>query len=288
MRFAIANWDNRVSPVLDAAAALTVVDDGVGAAPVRRVVRLESIDVWGRAREIQGLGLQVLICGAVSRPLYDALTAGGVEVIPFVAGEVEAVLAAYRRGELPDRDLTLPGCRCHWRGRMCGGPGDGRARQDGRGPRAGAMAAPAGGMVARGSRASAAQPSSGGRAQGAIKMVVVSARGDTMDAAVDSRFGRAPFFIAVDAETGRFQAHSNQPNLQSVQGAGIQAAQLVASLGANVVISGNVGPKAFRVLRAAKIRAFRCDGGTVAEAVARFQAGELPENTEATVPGHWA
>ena len=119
-------------------------------------------------------------------------------------------------------------------------------------------------------------------------MVVVSARGDTMDAAVDSRFGRSAFFIAVDPQTGRFQAHSNQPNLQSVQGAGIQAAQLVASLGATVVISGNVGPKAFRVLRAAKIRAFRCDGGTVAEAVARFRAGELPENTEATVRGHWA
>ena len=52
------------------------------------------------------------------------------------------------------------------------------------------------------------------------------------------------------------------------------------------MLTGNVGPKAFRVLQAAGIRVYRCGQGTVAEAVARFRAGALEELSGATVEGH--
>jgi predicted Fe-Mo cluster-binding NifX family protein len=52
------------------------------------------------------------------------------------------------------------------------------------------------------------------------------------------------------------------------------------------VLTDNVGPKAYRVLQAAGIRVYRCEQGTVAEAVARFRAGALEERSDATVEGH--
>ena len=102
MRLAIATWDGRVSPVLDTAATLTVMEDGVGREG-RQAVPLTGTDMRDRVRQIAGLGLNVLICGAVSRPLHDALVGSGLVVIPFVSGTIEAVLAAFRSGDLPRR-----------------------------------------------------------------------------------------------------------------------------------------------------------------------------------------
>lgn len=44
------------------------------------------------------------------------------------------------------------------------------------------------------------------------------------------------------------------------------------------LITGHCGPKAFRVLEAAAIKVFNTDAPTVAEALARWRAGELTEN----------
>ena len=86
--------------------------------------------------------------------------------------------------------------------------------------------------------------------------IAITSTGSTLESAIDPRFGRAKFFVVVDTETGSFKAHDNRQNLQATQGAGIQAAQNVAALGVQAVISGNAGPKAFRVLSAAGIAVF--------------------------------
>ena len=81
--------------------------------------------------------------------------------------------------------------------------------------------------------------------------IVVTASGRTLADAMDTRFGRARYFLLVDSDTGTVAAHDNAQNLNAVQGAGIQAAEAVARLGAEAVVTGNVGPKAFRTLAAA-------------------------------------
>lgn len=118
--------------------------------------------------------------------------------------------------------------------------------------------------------------------------IVVSASGKTLDAQVDPRFGRAAFFIAVDSESGAFQAHENSQNLNAAQGAGIQAAETVSRLGAEVVITGHCGPKAFRVLNAAGIKVVVGAKGTVLSALEAFRAGKLTPSDSADVEGHWA
>jgi predicted Fe-Mo cluster-binding NifX family protein len=251
MRIAIANWNDRVSPVLDSAATLTLIERGADGETGRRTVRLDGTGVSSRADQIGALGLDVLICGAVSRPLYELLSADGFEIVAFVAGEVDRVLAAFVRGELPDQALTLPGCRCRRRGGAgCGPPAGGRrghrASPPPTEPAAKAAPTPA---VARNGTGTPPEPEQA--KQGGPIMVIVSARGESVDAAVDSRFGRAAFFLAVDVQSGAARAYSNTPNLEAAQGAGIQAAETVARLGPEAVLTGNVGPKAYRVLQAA-------------------------------------
>lgn len=118
--------------------------------------------------------------------------------------------------------------------------------------------------------------------------ILVTAKGNQTNDEVDPRFGRAKFFILVDAQTNEATAHDNSQNLNAAQGAGIQAAESVARLGANAVITGNVGPKAFRVLNAAGIKVYLCPQTTVDDAVQKFKTGELKEVSSANVEGHWA
>jgi len=117
--------------------------------------------------------------------------------------------------------------------------------------------------------------------------VAVTASGREMDSAVDARFGRASFFVVVDTESGYIGAHDNVQNLNAPQGAGIQAAQTVAGLGVEAVLTGHCGPKAFRVLSTAGIVVAAGASGTVADAVADFVAGRLQPLTSPDVEGHW-
>lgn len=118
--------------------------------------------------------------------------------------------------------------------------------------------------------------------------IAISSSGRTLDSPVDSRFGRAAFFIVVDPATGAFEAHDNAQNLNAAQGAGIQAAETVSRLGATVVITGHCGPKAFRTLQAAGIKIMLGADGTVNDAVERFKKGELKPGDSPDVESHWA
>jgi predicted Fe-Mo cluster-binding NifX family protein len=118
--------------------------------------------------------------------------------------------------------------------------------------------------------------------------IACATSGLDLDAPLDSRFGRALKFLIYDTETKAFTLVDNQQNLNAAQGAGIQSAQTVAASGAQVLIAGHCGPKAYRVLDAANIKVYTTTTGTVAEALALYQEGKLIESSAADVEGHWA
>jgi len=117
--------------------------------------------------------------------------------------------------------------------------------------------------------------------------IAVSAKGADLDSPVDERFGRARGFMLVDGETWASEHIPNTRNLEAAQGAGIQAARLVAGKGAEVVVTGHVGPKAFRTLTAAGIKVVAGASGTVREAVEAFVSGKLRGAESADVESHW-
>lgn len=116
--------------------------------------------------------------------------------------------------------------------------------------------------------------------------VAVSASGQDLSGMVDPRFGRCPYFLVVDIETKIVEAIPNG-GVGSAHGAGIQAAQLVASLGVKAVLTGNVGPNAYSALSASGISVLTGVSGTAAEAVERFKRGELDAASSPTVGGHF-
>lgn len=117
--------------------------------------------------------------------------------------------------------------------------------------------------------------------------IVVTAQGRTLESPVDPRFGRARFFILTDPDTGEFSVVDNEQNLNALQGAGIQAGQRVAELGAEAIITGHVGPKAFATLRAGGVRVYTGATGTVADAIEQFKTGNLKLSVRADMEGRW-
>lgn len=105
-----------------------------------------------------------------------------------------------------------------------------------------------------------------------MKICITSA-GETLDSAVDPRFGRCAYFIFLDTDTGNFQARSN-PNAEFQGGAGIQSGQLMAAEGVSAVLTGNIGPNAHQVLSASGIDIFTGVCGTVKEAIEGYKAGK--------------
>jgi predicted Fe-Mo cluster-binding NifX family protein len=117
--------------------------------------------------------------------------------------------------------------------------------------------------------------------------VVLTSQGKESSDEVDLRFGRAKWLIIVDTDTGETEAYDNAVNLNAAQGAGIQTAKNVADLQAEAVITGNVGPNAFRTLHAANVKVFLAEKQTVGEAIDSFKANKFREVDQANVEGHW-
>lgn len=117
--------------------------------------------------------------------------------------------------------------------------------------------------------------------------IAISASGSDLSGAVDPRFGRASGFVVYDVDAGTHEYVDNEQNLTLPQGAGIQSAQNVAATGAGAVISGHMGPKAYKALAHGKIEIYLCDKGSVQEAIDAFKAGTLEKAEGPDKDGHW-
>ena len=119
--------------------------------------------------------------------------------------------------------------------------------------------------------------------------IAITAQGKELSSEIDLRFGRAKWIIVVvvGSETGDFTAYDNVVNLNATQGAGIQTGQNIANTGVEAVITGNVGPNAFKTLNAAGVKIFLAETQTVQQALDSFKAGKLKEVNGANVEGHW-
>jgi predicted Fe-Mo cluster-binding NifX family protein len=124
VRVAIPILGNRISPLLDVAMQLLVVDVDGFSEVGRREVRVDEPDRPSRARRIEGLGADVVICGAVSRTLEAMLSSAGIRMIPNTCGSVDEVLAAFISRNFSRQSFLMPGCRGarrRFRGRHRGG-----------------------------------------------------------------------------------------------------------------------------------------------------------------------
>ena len=116
--------------------------------------------------------------------------------------------------------------------------------------------------------------------------IAISATGPTLDADVDSRFGRCQYFIIVDLETTEFEAVENSSAMAS-GGAGISTAQMIASKGIQAVLTGNCGPNAYQVLSAAGIQIISGVSGKVKDAIQGYKSGQFQSSSQPNVADHF-
>ena len=114
----------------------------------------------------------------------------------------------------------------------------------------------------------------------------ISAVENSLDAQLDPRFGRCPYFVIVDSEIMHFEAALNMAS-GAMSGVGIQAAQTIASKGVKVLITSSIGPNAFQVLSSAGVKVATGASGIVRDVVEKYEKGELKERSSPTVRGHF-
>jgi predicted Fe-Mo cluster-binding NifX family protein len=134
MRVAIPEWEGRVSPVFDTASRVLLLQIEDGREAERREAQFLGMPPPLRVQRLVDLKVEVLICGAISRPLSAMCISAGISIIPWVSGPTVDVVKAFLAGALPNPDYTMPGC-CgrRIRARRGGGAGRGRGRGRGRG-----------------------------------------------------------------------------------------------------------------------------------------------------------
>jgi len=111
MRIAIPIWDDKISPVLDTATKLLVVEAEDQKEASRFEIYLDEHELSRRCLRMRRMGVDILICGAVSRPFYRMLMASGINIIRDISGHPEDVLNAYFHGKLFHSGFLMPGCK---------------------------------------------------------------------------------------------------------------------------------------------------------------------------------
>jgi predicted Fe-Mo cluster-binding NifX family protein len=104
--------------------------------------------------------------------------------------------------------------------------------------------------------------------------IVISAMGKEKESILDRRFGRCEYFQIFDTETSEFKVVTNKA-VNANGGAGIAAANQVIDEGANVLITGNLGPNAYELIEKAGIDAYSCASVPVLQAIEMYQNNQL-------------
>jgi predicted Fe-Mo cluster-binding NifX family protein len=108
-RTAVPVFLGRVSPVLDTCTQLLLLDSGGNTKTSRKTIPMKGSSLFDRAREIQGFGISVIICGAVGDSFYNLLREAGIDLVCGITGDIDEVIEAYRNGMLEQPRFRMPG-----------------------------------------------------------------------------------------------------------------------------------------------------------------------------------
>lgn len=117
--------------------------------------------------------------------------------------------------------------------------------------------------------------------------VAVTSKGTSLDSEIDPRFGRAMYILIVDTETLEFEVLDNSNNVNAFKGAGIQAAAMISDKGAEVLMTGYCGPKAFVTLEAAGVKVVDDISGKIRDAIKAIKEGRVTYAAAANKEAHW-
>jgi predicted Fe-Mo cluster-binding NifX family protein len=113
MTIAVTERQGRIAPVFEWCRRVLVVEQSGGKEILLREEDWSDAPSDKRARLLQELQVELLVCGGISRCVEEEIRGLGIGVISWVAGDVWEVLRAMRCGLLDQPRYAAPG------GRMC-------------------------------------------------------------------------------------------------------------------------------------------------------------------------
>ena len=129
MKISIPIWNDRVSPVFDTASRLVVVEVYEEGERSRFETDISEHFLFSKTTRLTELGVDTLICGAISGQLAHMITNAGIKLIPWISGQVEDVLQAFLKGTLLNLRFMMPGSAGHWGKAFGRGQGRGMGRK---------------------------------------------------------------------------------------------------------------------------------------------------------------
>lgn len=108
--------------------------------------------------------------------------------------------------------------------------------------------------------------------------IAISANGKNLSDLLDKRFGRCELFQVYDTETKEINILQNKGN-QASGGAGIAAANQMLDENIEVIITGNLGPNAFDIIKENSIKAYTCECLSIEDILKKYDQKELKEIT---------
>jgi predicted Fe-Mo cluster-binding NifX family protein len=232
MKIAIATENGRVSAHFGRCPSYTVVDIEQGAVVTRAEIPNPGHRPGFLPEFLSGKGVNAVIAGGMGPRAQALFEEKNITTFIGVQGPIEEVI-----GKLLENSLESGEDLCDH------GPGE--AEVCGEDPPAEPAPIPAGAKIC------------------------LTAAGNSWDAEIDPRFGRAPYFLMLDPVARQLEAIKNPYN-QEAQGAGIRAAQLMLTKGVRIILTGRVGPKADQVLKAAGVQVITGTSGRVKDVVQKF------------------
>lgn len=232
MKIAIATEGSAVSAHFGRCQAYTLLDIEEGKVVTRETIANPGHQPGFLPKYLAGMGVNCIIAGGMGPRAQGLFAAQNIEYIIGVQGPVDEVIEKYLRQELEAGED-----QCSHQ------PGDEHTCEN--------EEAPSLESIPSGSK------------------ICITAQGNTWEAEVDPRFGRASYFLLLDPVQMQMEAIKN-PYQEAGQGAGIQAAQLIAGRGARILLTGEVGPKAAQTLSAAGVQAVTGVSGSVRDVFHSF------------------
>lgn len=235
MKIAIANQDGSVSAHFGRCPSYTIVDIEDGRVTHRSEIPNPGHEPGFLPRYLAEKGVQIIIAGGMGPRAQGLFTQQNIEFIVGVQGPIDEVINQYLTGALqPGNDL----CGHRHGGEHAHGENS------------------SGGPVS-------AKPGT---------RICISSTDRDLEAQVDPRFGRAPYFLLLDPAARQIEVLAN-PHKDDGQGAGIQAARFLADKNVSILLTGEVGPNAAQVLNASGIQVVTGVGGGIRDVIHNLAEG---------------
>ncbi len=120
MCIAIATYKNRIASLFESSDKFVIIHS-----PSYDIKNSKSITICNNSPNellqlLKSNNTKTLICGAISGYIRSLLEAHNIEVIPWITGDIQSVIKAFRLDNLISSSFIMPGCRKRGRHRHQG------------------------------------------------------------------------------------------------------------------------------------------------------------------------